>query len=64
MKFVTEPKNIVSNINTTNISDRKLLERIVQEFTVISENLWNKYSKCIKITKCSKVWWNKSIIEG
>ena len=25
----------------------------------ISENFWNKYPKCVKITKCFKVWWNK-----
>jgi len=46
--------NIVDNIDTTNISDSKLLKRIVQEFMAISENLWNKYSKCVKITKHSK----------
>ena len=37
--FVNELKNIVGNIDTTNIPDRKLLERIVQEFISISENL-------------------------
>jgi len=37
--FVNELKNIVGNIDTTNIPDRELLERIVQEFISISENL-------------------------
>ena len=57
--FVNELKNIVSNINTTNISHSKLLKRIIQELVAISENLWNKYSKYVKITKHSKVWWTK-----
>jgi len=52
--FVNKLMNIVDNIDTTNISDSKLLKRIVQEFMAISENLWNKYSKCVKITKHSK----------
>ncbi len=52
--FVNELKNKVGNIDTTNISDSKSLERIVQEFTAILENLWNKYSKYIKITIYSK----------
>jgi len=37
--FINELKNIVGNIDTTNIPDRELLERIVQEFISISENL-------------------------
>jgi len=57
--FINELKNIVGNIDTTNIPDSELLERIVQEFVTISENLWNKYFKYIKITKYSKAWWNK-----
>lgn len=54
--FVNELKNIVGNINTTNIPGRELLERIVQEFALISENLWNKYSKYVRITKHFKTW--------
>ena len=46
---------IVGNIDVTNISDSKSLERIVQEFVAISENLWNKYFKYVKTTKHSKV---------
>jgi len=37
--FINELKNIVDNIDTTNISDSRLLKRIVQEFTAILENL-------------------------
>jgi len=44
----------IGNINTTDISNSKLLERVVQKFASISDNLQNKHSKCIKITECSK----------
>jgi len=57
--FINELKNVVSNINTTNIPDRRFLEKIVQEFALISENLWNKYSKYVRITKHSKAWQNE-----
>jgi len=36
-----------------------LLEKIVQEYAIILESLWNQHSKYIKITKDSKAWWNK-----
>jgi len=52
--FIKELKNKISNIDTTNISNRESLKRVVQEFMSISSNLWNKYSKCVKITKNSK----------
>ena len=57
--FINKLKNEVGNINTADIPDSNLLERIVQEFTFITENLWNKYFKHIKITKCSKAWLNE-----
>ena len=34
----------------SNISNRELLEKMVQEYIIILENLWNKNSKA---------WWNK-----
>ena len=46
-------------IDITNIPDHKLLERIIQEFMSVTDELWTKYSKYVNITKCSKVWWNK-----
>ena len=58
-EFVNELKNKVGNIDVTNISDSDLLEKIMQEFTFIVENLWAKYSKCVNITKCSKAWLNE-----
>jgi len=53
--FISKLKNEIGNINITDISDSKSLERVVQEFTSILDNLWNKYSKCVKITKYFKV---------
>ena len=32
---------------------------MTQEFTIITEDLCNKYSKLINITKCFKEWQNK-----
>ena len=49
--FINELKNVIENINTFNIPTRELLENIVQEYTNISNYLWNKF---IKVTKCSK----------
>ena len=44
------------DINMTNILNYKMLEYVTQEFTFIAENLWNKYSKLVNITKHSKAW--------
>jgi len=62
--FINELKKIVGNIDVTNISDSKLLERIVQEFVAISENFWNKYSKYVKPLKILKHGETKSVVEN
>jgi len=56
--FINELKNTIDNIDTSNISDRALLEEKVQEYMIILKSLWNKYSKSVRITKHSKAWWN------
>jgi len=43
----------------SNIINHDILEQITQEFTTTTENLWNKYSKSVNITKHFKVWWNE-----
>ena len=43
----------------TNIISCDMLEHITQELTTIAEDLWNKYSKSVNITKKSKIWQNK-----
>jgi len=57
--FVSKLKSEIGNTNITDISDSKSLERVVYKFVSILANLWNKYSKHVKITKHSKTWWNK-----
>jgi len=54
--FVNKLKSRVGCINMTNIQDCELLERIFQEFVLITDELWIKYSKCINITKHSRTW--------
>ena len=49
----------IGNIDMFNISDIELLEEVIQEYMSLSDSLWNKYSKLVKITKHSKAWWNE-----
>ena len=58
-EFINKLKNMASCINMTNIHDYKILERAIQEFASIVEELWYKYSKNFNITKCSKTQQNK-----
>ena len=37
--FINELKNIIDNIDTSNICGRELLEKTVQEYVIISESL-------------------------
>jgi len=41
---------------TSNITSCEILECVTQEFTSIVEDLWNKFSKFVNI---SKAWWIK-----
>ena len=54
-EFVIELKNKVDNIDTTDIPDSNLLEKIIQKFISIIENLQTRYSKCVKITRHFKL---------
>ena len=46
-------------VNTSQLMDKESLKLAVQEFIRILNLLWQKHSKCIKIKKHSKEWWNK-----
>jgi len=49
-EFIQEKKRyLVEN------SDKEI-ECITQEFVLIAEDLWNKFSKLVNITQRSKVW--------
>ena len=41
----------------SNITCQEILKYITQEFAFITEDLWNKFSRLVNITKRSKVWW-------
>jgi len=43
----------------SDISNIELLEKVIQEYTSLLDSFWNKYSKLVRITKHSKVWWTK-----
>ena len=53
-EFISELRNRISCIDTTNIHDYEILEEVTQEFNSIIEKLWYKYSKYVNITKHSK----------
>ena len=53
-EFVNELRNRISYIDTTNIYDCEMLERVTQDFTSIIKELWYKYSKNFNITTCFK----------
>ena len=55
-KFIVELINTIVKLNTENISDKEILEQILQMFTNDMDRLWFKYSKVINITKHSKIW--------
>ena len=60
MSFI---KNLIKNIsfmNTSNLSDIKSLENVIDLLTYIIERAWNKNSKIVNILKHSKSWWNMS----
>jgi len=58
-EFVNELICRLESMETTNITNCKQLEHVTQEFAFIIEDLWNKFSKLINITKILKAWWNK-----
>ena len=55
-KFIVELINTIVKLNTENISDKEILEQILQMFTNDMDRLWFKYSKVVNITKHSKTW--------
>jgi len=62
-EFVNKLRYKLGSMETTNITSCETLECVTQEFTFIVEDLWNKFSKLVNITKRSKVWWKKNAIE-
>ena len=48
---VLKLKNVIENIDTSNIPNKESLESIVQEYVRISEVIWYKFSQYVNITK-------------
>jgi len=55
-KFITELINAIVKLDTENISNKEMLEQLLQIFANDIDRLWFKYSKVINMTKHSKVW--------
>jgi len=53
-EFIKELGEKISSTDTSNIPDSNSLESIIQKLAIAIEDLWNKYSKYVNITKCSK----------
>jgi len=53
-EFIKSLEKKISHINTFNILNSRNLENIIQELAIAIEDLWNRYSKYINITKYSK----------
>ena len=60
MSFIKNLIKNISSINTSNLSDIKSLENVIDLLTYIIERAWNKNSKIVNILKHSKSWWNMS----
>ena len=46
----------IKKINTLHLTNKELLEFTVQEFARISNHMWQKHLKQVKITKQFKDW--------
>jgi len=57
--FITELIEVITKLNTKNISSKETLEQIVQTIANDIDRIWFKYSQVVNITKHSKAWWNK-----
>ena len=57
--FVKKVLFAIKKINISDLSNISKLEEVVNSLTSSINFAWNKNSKCVKITKHSKSWWNK-----
>jgi len=53
-EFIKELEEKISSTNISNISDSNSFKSITQKLATAIEDLWNKHSKYVNITKCSK----------
>ena len=58
-EFIKELEEKISSTDISNIPDSNSFKSITQKLATAIEDLWNKHSKYVNITKCSKEWWNE-----
>jgi len=56
IKFILISEENIKKINTLHLTNKELLEFTVQEFARISNHMWQKHLKQVKITKQFKDW--------
>ena len=56
--FIKDTIKDISTINTSNLSDIKSLENVIDSFTIAIKKAWEKNSKIINISRHSKSWWD------
>ena len=56
--FIKDLINNILSINTSILTDIKLLENAVNSFITTIERAWEKNSKIVNISKHSKSWWD------
>ena len=54
--FIKDTIKDISTINTSNLSDIKSLENVIDSFTIAIKKAWEKNSKIINISRHSKSW--------
>ena len=56
--FVKDIISVIKKLDISNISEISILEEAVNNFAKGMDNVWNKNTKFVNITKHSKSWWN------
>ena len=56
--FIKDLINNISTIDTSILTDFKLLENTIDLFTTAIERAWEKNSKIINISRHLKSWWD------
>ena len=59
ISFIKDISCTIKSINISNLSDSNKLEKATISLASRIDHIWKSNSKWVKITKCSKSWWNK-----
>ena len=58
-EFIKEVTCIFKSLDTTNLLDQESLEQVINLLAASIKQAWNTNARRVKITKHSKIWWNK-----